>query len=193
MWHRLEIADNRETLGALELTSIARGYLAVDRMLKKAPVHLLEARPYCPGKFLVVVSGDVASVQAAMDAGVAEAGSSLFGSIFIPNLSPAVVDAVNRRATPQLQDTVGVLESFSAVNLLEAADAAWKAADIAIHSIDLLQGIGGKAFALFTGELTDVQAAMAAARGRIPADMYVEGQIISQVSPEMVPFLPGSW
>jgi len=56
-------------IGLVELTSIALGHLAEDAMLKAAPVEMLLARTICSGKFLVVVAGDVASVEAAVDAG----------------------------------------------------------------------------------------------------------------------------
>ena len=38
-----------ETIGFLELNSIARGVAAADAMLKAAEVRLIAARPSCPG------------------------------------------------------------------------------------------------------------------------------------------------
>ncbi|MCG8477679.1 MAG: BMC domain-containing protein, partial [Spirochaetales bacterium] len=78
MAYRLTVEPNPETLGALELTGIARGYAAVDTMLKRAPVRLIDARAYCPGKFLIVISGDVASVEEALATGCDHAGDALF-------------------------------------------------------------------------------------------------------------------
>lgn len=192
MWHRLELQNPTETIAVLELTSIARGYLVADSMIKYAPVQLVEARPYYPGKFLIVVSGDVASVRGAAEVGVAQAGPFLFASLCIPNLAPPVVYAVNRVHQPPMKDTIGVLESFSAVALIEAVDHAWKSADVDVHSMELLQGIGGKAFAIFTGELTNVETAMADAQSHMAADLFVAGNVVSSVSPEILPFLPGS-
>lgn len=191
MAYRMDVTEPPETLGALELTSVARGYLVVDRMLKQAPVQLIDARPYCPGKFLIVVSGTVASVEEALKAGAASAGAALFDRIFIPNLAPEVVSAINRTLTVAVNETIGVVESFSAVSVIDAADAAIKAAEVAIESISLLQGLGGKAFCILAGELTDVETAVAAARSRISDDLFVESQVIAQVSPELISFLPG--
>ena len=61
------------SLGLLELNSIARGVEAGDAMLKAAEVTLLKAGSVCPGKYTVVISGEVAAVKAAMDAGRATA------------------------------------------------------------------------------------------------------------------------
>jgi len=191
MAYRLTVDELPETLGAIELTSIARGYMVVDQMIKRAPVRLLDAGAYCPGKFLIIVSGEVAAVEEALEAGEHAAGTAFFGGLFIPNLSPPVIPAINRHPTPEPGDTVGVIESFSAVSAIDAADAAVKSAEVTIESVNLLEGIGGKAFLLLSGELTDVVAALEAGRGRIPEDMIVETQVISQISREIIPFLPG--
>lgn len=191
MGNRLSMATTPETLGALELSGIARGYTVADRMIKTAPVTLHDARPYCPGKFLIVVSGDVASVEEALAAGETAAGETFWGRLFIPNLAPEVIAAINRDVAAEPGETIGILESFSAVATVEAADAGVKAASVTAESISLLEGIGGKAFLLFSGELTDVEAAIAAGRERIPREMFVDAQIVPQFSREMVPFLPG--
>lgn len=191
MAYRLDGIGQPETLGAIELTSIARGYLVVDQMLKKAPVLLHDARAYCPGKFLIVVSGDVASVDEALEAGKRAAESAFFGHLFIPNLAPEVIPAINRETRPEPGETVGVIESFSAVAAIDAADTAVKTAEIQIESIDLLEGIGGKAFVVVSGELTDVTTAVEAGSARVPADMLVETQVIPQIARDVIPFLPG--
>ena len=45
------------SIGLLELSSVAVGYLAEDAMLKAAPVELLQARTICSGKYIVMVRG----------------------------------------------------------------------------------------------------------------------------------------
>ena len=47
-------------------SSIGVGYLAQDEMLKAATVDLLIARTICSGKYLVIVSGSVSDVEAAV-------------------------------------------------------------------------------------------------------------------------------
>ena len=51
-------------IATIELISVARGILAADAMLKAADVRLYEAHPICPGKYLVVVGGQVGAVDA---------------------------------------------------------------------------------------------------------------------------------
>src|SRR5215471_8886071 len=54
----------KNSIGLIELTSIASGFLACDAMLKSADVDLVLSRSICSGKYMVMVRGDVASVEA---------------------------------------------------------------------------------------------------------------------------------
>ena len=47
------------SIGLIEVTSIAQGYLAEDAMLKAARVERLLARTICSGKYLIVVDDRV--------------------------------------------------------------------------------------------------------------------------------------
>lgn len=60
-----------QAIGILELTSIARGIELGDVMLKSANVQLLLCRTLCPGKYLLMLGGDVGAVQQAIAAGTA--------------------------------------------------------------------------------------------------------------------------
>ncbi len=62
------------SIGLIELSSVATGFGVEDVMLKAGSVQLLMARSICSGKFLIAVAGDVTSVAAAVDAGAAFAG-----------------------------------------------------------------------------------------------------------------------
>ncbi|MCL6507066.1 MAG: BMC domain-containing protein, partial [Bryobacteraceae bacterium] len=64
----------RNSIGLIELGSIAAGYEVTDAMLKAADVELLLARSICSGKYMVMVRGDVAAVEASIEAG-SRAGS----------------------------------------------------------------------------------------------------------------------
>jgi microcompartment protein CcmL/EutN len=50
-------------IALIETNSIAAGILAGDAMVKKAVVQLLEARSICPGKYMVLIGGDVGPVR----------------------------------------------------------------------------------------------------------------------------------
>ena len=87
-------------LGLLELESIAAGIEVGDAMAKRAPIELIRAGTVHPGKFLVLVGGDVADVEEALDAGRELGGLSVRDVTFLPNIHPDVVDGLRgmRRA-----------------------------------------------------------------------------------------------
>ena len=83
------------SIGLIELSSVATGYVVEDVMLKAASVRLLLARSICSGKFLIVVAGDVMSVSAAVQAGGTAAGTALIERRQIARLHPSVLEAVS--------------------------------------------------------------------------------------------------
>lgn len=60
-----------KAVGIVELSSIAKGMETGDAMLKSANVELLVSKTLCPGKFLLMLGGDVGAVQQAIDNGTA--------------------------------------------------------------------------------------------------------------------------
>ena len=51
-------------VAAIETSSIAQGTVAADAMAKTAEVEILELGPLSPGKFWVLIGGEVARVRA---------------------------------------------------------------------------------------------------------------------------------
>ena len=51
-------------IAAIETSSIAQGTVVGDAMVKTAEVELLEARTLSPGKYWVLVGGEVGPVRA---------------------------------------------------------------------------------------------------------------------------------
>ena len=85
------MATEINSIGLIELSSVATGMVAEDVMLKAGSVKLLLARSICSGKFLIVVAGDVTSVQAALAAGQTAAGASLIERRQIARVHPTVL------------------------------------------------------------------------------------------------------
>ena len=150
----------RNSIGLIELGSIASGYEVADAMLKTADVELLLARSICSGKYIVMVRGDVAAVHSSVEAGSQAGGFSLIDSFVIPNVHESVFPAISGAAKVERLEALGVLESFSVASLIEGADAAAKAANVRLIEIRLAMALGGKAFVTLTGPVASVQAAV---------------------------------
>jgi len=150
-------------LGMIEVLSIPVGVLAGDCMLKTAEVSLVTAQTVCAGKYIVLVSGGVAAVKAAVAAGVEQAGSKLVDSMLIPNVDERVVAAMAGACELEEVRAIGMLETFSLAAAVYAADAAVKAAAVELLEVRLARGMGGKSYILLSGDVAAVEAAVKAA------------------------------
>ncbi|MBU3145258.1 BMC domain-containing protein [Clostridium sp. CF012] len=144
-------------IGMVEFTSIARGIYTADQMLKIADVEIVTASSVCPGKYIVIVQGDVSSVQDSVNIGEKLAEEFLVDSIVIPNVSPAVFPAITGTTMPDEIQALGIMESFSLATMVIAADAILKAADLQPIELRLGNGLGGKSFFTFTGDVGAVE------------------------------------
>lgn len=146
-------------------------------MLKAAEVRLIAARPSCPGKYHVLVTGEVAAVQSSVEAGEAAAGGSVVDQVVIPRVHPQVIAAIGMSAVPERANAVGILEYFSVTASIYGADAAVKAADVTLMEVRLGTGIGGKSFVVMTGDVSAVTEAVEAGA----ATAGDSGLLVSQV------------
>ena len=161
----------KNSIGLIELTSIAAGFQAADAMLKASNVDMMLSRSICSGKYMVMVRGDVAAVEAAVSAGMSGCRFAVIDSFVIPNLHEAVFPAIAGSSKVEELNALGIVESFSVAALIEGADAAVKAANVQLIEIRLAMALGGKAFVTMTGDVAAVEAAVDAAR----ADRGAEG------------------
>lgn len=148
------------SIGLLESKSIPMGIEAADEMLKAANVELLVATPICPGKYIIIISGQVGAVKSAMTTGIQCAGSYLICQHIINNVHPSVPSALVGTAEVERIRSLGVVETMSALAAVQAADIAVKASNITLLEIRVARGLGGKGFVSFTGEVSTVKAAM---------------------------------
>jgi microcompartment protein CcmL/EutN len=153
-----------DTIGLVELSSVARGYVVQDAMVKAATVTILMARTICSGKYLIAVAGDVASVTAAVEAGASAGFGFAIEKRVISGLHPSIFPAIGGGVDlePSEARGLGVIETFSASSIIEVADAAVKAANVTLFRLHLAMALGGKGFVLMTGDVASLEAAVAA-------------------------------
>lgn len=155
---------NPVAIAAIETSSIAQGYVTADAMVKQAEVEVLAASILSPGRYWIVVGGEVATVRSAHRRGIEIAADTLLDQLFIPQLHDGVMPALRGTVPPSDDDSVGILETLTAASAIVAADVAAKSAAITLRDLRLANGIGGKGVVLLSGALPDVQAAIAAGR-----------------------------
>jgi microcompartment protein CcmL/EutN len=173
-------------IGLLELSSIAVGIRVGDAMVKRSPVEVIYAGTVHPGKYLVLVAGEVAHVEEALPAG-REAGSAvLLDEIFLPDAHPRVAEALRGARRSGGGEALGVVETQTVAAVLGAADRGLKGAEVELQEIRIADDLGGKAYCLFDGSLADVEAAVeAAVAGLAHPGLLVSQAVIPQLHAEM--------
>ncbi len=177
---------NDKSVGLLELSSVAAGFVVADTVLKAGNVRLMLSRSICSGKYMVLIAGETASVQSAVDAGVAAANGCLIDNFVIPNIHPDVITALGRTQMTPPEGALGILESFNVATLILAADHVVKTADVQLLEVRLAMALGGKAFLTLTGTVSSVQEAIAAGRALIAdSGTLVNAVVISRPHPDI--------
>ncbi len=144
----------------LEFDSIAVGIEAGDAMAKRSLLGTLRAGTVQPGRYLVLACGEVADVEEARAAGLSVGRDRLVDEIFLPDVHPEVVTALVGARCTENRDALGIIETRTVAATIGAADAGVKGAEVALIEIRLADGLGGKAYVLFSGEVSDVEAAV---------------------------------
>ncbi len=174
------------TIAALECASIAQGIVVADAMLKTAHVELVECCTLSPGRYWVLIAGDLAAVRASHRRGVEIAAETLLDQILIAQLHDQVLPALQGRVPRGQDDALGVIETLTAASAVRSADAAAKAARITLRDIRLANGIGGKGVVTLSGSLGDVQAAIEAGREEaLSAGMLARAVVVPRLHPAL--------
>ncbi|MDR2116832.1 MAG: BMC domain-containing protein [Planctomycetaceae bacterium] len=151
-----------KSVGAIELSSIGIGYKVQDEMLKAASIEILIARTICSGKYLIIFSGGVSDVETAIETGLSVGGSAVIDQLTVANVYEGVFPALSQSVvlSPEGIDALGVIETFSGVSALVAADYAGKSARVTLFRLHIAMALGGKGLLLMTGNISDVTTAV---------------------------------
>lgn len=177
-------------IGLIETISIAAGIQAADAMKKVAPVRLFLARPICPGKFIVLVGGDVEAVKNSLKEGRKQTEHYLADSVLISRVHRDIFSALEASVVIEnLEElrALGVIETFSVASCIMAADAAVKTGGVKLVEIRPAIGLGGKSYATMLGNVSAVESAIKAGRKKAePEGMLVKSVVIPSINNDVL-------
>ncbi|WP_434798619.1 BMC domain-containing protein [Terrisporobacter vanillatitrophus] len=150
----------KKAIGLIELKSIPIGIQTADEMLKAANVELILANPICPGKYMILISGDVGAVNNSIKTGINMADIFLVESHVINNVHEDVLVAVSGVSDVKDIKSIGAIETISALTAIKAADIAVKSSNIKLIEVRIAKGLGGKGFLIMTGEVSSIKSAV---------------------------------
>lgn len=168
------LSERGPAIAFLETSSIARGVQAVDAMMKRAAVDLLMTTIVPRGKYLIMIGGAVADVEASLRAGQESAGDTVLDHFLIQNAHPQLPAAIKGRVAVAEVEAVGLIETKEVASAIYAGDAAVKAAEVTL--IEARNQPGAKGLVVLTGDVAAVRAAVAAGVATVR-----EGLLVSEV------------
>ncbi len=170
-----------KAIGMAEFKTVSSGMTAADVMLKTAVVEIIEATPVCPGKYMILISGAISAVNAAVDAARAINPPMLIDFFLLGNPHPSIFPALYAAGGIKNADALGILETYSSCAAIVAADTAAKTALVELIELRLARGMCGKSYVLFTGEVAAVEAAIEKARaGAGENGMLLDSSVIAR-------------
>ncbi|MBQ6829778.1 MAG: BMC domain-containing protein [Clostridia bacterium] len=169
----------KKAIGMVEYKTVSSGMRAADLMVKTAEVDILQADTVCPGKFMVLISGELSAVKAAVDAAKNADSEQLIDCFVLGNPHDSIFSALYGASEIGSPNALGVLETFSAAAAIVAADTAAKTAMVDLIELRLARGMCGKSYLLLTGDIAAVQAAIETAKVGAGEDgMFLDSTVI---------------
>jgi microcompartment protein CcmL/EutN len=151
-----------KAIGVIELKSIPKGVEAADAALKSAGIDMVTARPSCPGKYEIVLTGSISNVSAAVAHVNSKFDGYVIDSSIMGRIDEQVIRALFGTQEGVREGSLGLIETFSAASAIKAADIAVKTARVEIYDLRVSRGMGGKGVVMLTGDVGDVTAAVEA-------------------------------
>ncbi len=153
-----------KAIGMVEFKTVSTGVLAADTMVKTAEIDIIEAQTVCPGKYIVIITGDLSAVRAAVDSAGNVAPEMMSDSFVLGNPHEAIFPAIYGTAEIENTKALGILETYSAPSIIVAADTAAKTSLVDLIELRIARGMCGKSYMFITGEIAAVSAAIERAK-----------------------------
>lgn len=163
------------SIGLFEFSSISDGFKMTDLILKSSDVQIHKNELICPGRYVLLIKGNLKSVNNALNTAKAENMKSLLKAEIIPNISDKVFRAINKKVAFENIDAVGVIETKNYVISLVLADLIIKSASVDVLKIMDRFGISGKGIIIYSGTTSEVNCA----HNNVIASKYMEDIIRS--------------
>ena len=167
-----------KAIGMAEFKTVAAGVQAADAMIKTAEVEVIEAQTVCPGKYIVILTGELSAVNASVETAKRQHGTHLIDSFV---LDEAIFPAIYGASHVEEIKALGIVETFDAAAIIVAADTAAKTSEVQLIEIRMARGMCGKSYLFLTGEVAAVEAAVERANAAVSVNgMYLDSSVIAR-------------
>ena len=172
-------------IGMVECTTVSTGFKAADEMAKAADVEILQAEVTCPGKFVILVAGELSAVRASVDVAAGKYSNKVMDTFVLGNPHESIFPAIYGTAQPEK-----ILETYDVAALIVAADLAAKTAIVDLIELRLAKGMCGKSYMTLTGSVSAVQAAIDHAKTEAgDRGMFLDSSVIPRPSDKLMKYI----
>lgn len=169
-----------KAIGMVEYKTVSAGVVAADSLVKTSDVSIIEAQTVCPGKYIVIITGDLSAVDAAIKNAKVMHGEQLISSFVLGNPHESIFPAIYGATEIGEVSALGILETYDAASMIVAADEAAKTAIVDLIELRLARGMCGKSYMFLTGEVAAVEAAIQRAKMTVAKEgMYLDSSVIA--------------
>ena len=107
-----------KAIGMVEYKTTSAGVVAADSMVKTSEVSIIEAQTVCPGKYIVIITGDLSAVTSAVDNAKTMHGKHLINSFVLGNPHESIFPAIYGAAEIKDVSALGIIESYDASSII---------------------------------------------------------------------------
>lgn len=151
-------------LAAIDFLDIATGLTATDALLKASPIAWVRSGSVSRGRFLTLLGGTPAAVEAAVERCLSRAGARVLDHVVLANAHEQLMAGLDGLRQKAGEGALAILETSTVAALVRSAERALKTAPIRLLEARLAEDeLDGKALAVYQGDLPDIEAAMEAA------------------------------
>ncbi len=168
-------------LAVLDFAQIPAGLDATDAMLKKAPVAFFRSGTVTAGRYLTLIGGTPASVEEALTEGLARAEGHLLDHLYLADVHPRLLDALEGRRGEDGAGALLILEAATASSVVLACERALKGTLVDLVEVRLSDaGLAGKGLALFRGDLHELEAAVEIVTSALPPSAGLTYRVLAR-------------
>ena len=176
-----------EALGMVETRGLVAAIEAADAMVKAANVTLVGTEKIGSGLVTVMVRGDVGAVKAAVETAVTTYEDKCIDSFVLGNPHESIFPAIYGTTQVEEISALGILETYDAASIIEAADQAAKTAIVDLIELRIAKGMCGKSYMMITGEVSAVEASIQRAKELVAEKgMYLDSSVIAHPDRRMI-------
>lgn len=182
----------RPALACFELVSVSRGIVVLDQMAKRAETTIVAARTFSPGRYLILICGELAEVEEAAASAVACADDLLHDHTLLQDPHPRLRSALASALSSELAESLLLVETRTVSSALFVLDRALKEAEVDVIELRLGAGLDGRGLFSLTGPLPMVEAARDLCQELLTEERLFRVDLIAQPHPDLPRHLLGA-